>query len=95
MTCYIITVDTDSADVQTEIEKRLNDYGNWHRIHSSCWAVVTALSPSYMRDDLLGDGNLLEGLPDRPERIFVIRSGTEAAWISYGSKTNEWLKENL
>ena len=93
MTCYIVTVDTDSPDVKTEIEKRLSDYGNWRRIHSSCWAVVTALTPTHIRDDLIG--GLLEGLPDRPERILVIRSGTEAAWISYGSDTNEWLKENL
>jgi hypothetical protein len=30
------------------------------------------------------------------ERVFVIRSGTEAAWRnSYGEKNNEWLKKNL
>jgi hypothetical protein len=29
-------------------------------------------------------------------RIFVVRSGTEAAWINtYGDKNSEWLKKYL
>lgn len=89
MTCYIVTFETSSPDSQTAVEAGLKEtYEDSRRIHESCWAVLTDESAISVREALW---NLLE----KPTRVFVVRSGTEAAWVSYGEETSEWLKKNL
>lgn len=58
-------------------------------IDDNCWAVLTDQTAVQVRDRLspkLGTG----------DRMFVLRSGTEAAWINaYGQANTDWLKKNL
>ena len=64
MTRYIVTVDTESADVQTEIEKYLVFYcEKFRRIDSSRWEVETKRTLDEIREGLI---DLLDAddLPD-------------------------------
>ena len=65
----------------------IKSYGTWAHINESLWAVVTTQSAVQIRDHL-------QGFVDANDRIFVVRSGTEAAWSSAMCE-NEWLKEHL
>ena len=89
MKCYIVAFETESEKSLKEIESSLRAYGIFCPINSSCWAIKTDESATQIRE------KLLKSL-DKDGRIFVIRSGTEAAWFnSYGGKHNKWLKEHL
>ena len=89
MKCYIVTVEVADAAVREKVRERLKSYGRYCPVHKYCWAVVADQKAVQIRDhlaELLG--------PE--DRIFVVRSGTEAAWRnSYGPKHNEWLKKFL
>jgi len=88
MTCYVVTFDPVSAVAVQTIHERLQNLEDYCPIHAYCWAVLTQKTAVQLRD------YLSQGLSG--SRIFVVRSGTEAAWInSYGKKNNEWLKMNL
>ena len=76
MTHYVVTVDSDSADVQTEVEKYLHfSYGNCRRIHSSRWEVETTSSPNEIREGLI---DLLDAddLPDPRSLHLSVREAT-------------------
>lgn len=89
MTCYIVTFQTNSESSSDGVHKILMSYGNYCPIHDYCWAIQTYEKATQVRDKIQ---RVLK--PD--ERVFVVRSGTEAAWFnSYGEKNNNWLKENL
>lgn len=89
MKCYIVTFDVADVDVRTKVRERLKGYGRFCPVHRHCWAIMSDQKAIQIRDhltELLG--------PE--DRLFVVRSGTEAAWRnSYGPKNNEWLKKNL
>ena len=88
MACYIVAFDPVELTAAGTIRQRLQALGNYCPIHPYCWAVLTEMNAVQLRD------YLSQGIPT--SKIFVIRSGTEAAWInSYGEKNNEWLKKNL
>ena len=71
------------------MKSKLMAYGTYCPIHDNAWAVVTVSNAAQIRDTLTP-------LLGPADRVFVIRSGTEAAWIrSYGEKNTEWLKANL
>jgi hypothetical protein len=85
MACYVVTF--DAIDIET-IRTRLKTLSAYCPIHPHAWAVVTDKTAVQLRDFLS------QGFPT--SRIFVVRSGTEAAWLNaYGEKNNEWLKKNL
>lgn len=65
----------------------IRSYEKWAHINESMWAVVTNNSAVAIRD------NLTQFL-DANDRLFVIKSGIEAAWRNSLCK-NEWLKGNL
>lgn len=89
MTCYVVTFETNSAASKTKIEERLKAYGYYCPIHDTCWAIKTP-------DKAMQVLEAVRSVAAQGERIFVIRSGTEAAWANgYGEKHTEWLKENL
>ena len=89
MSCYIVTFQTKSEQSLNKVKVSLKSYGSYCPIDDSCWAIKTDKKASQIRDALM---NLLE----TEERVFVVRSGTEAAWFnSYGQKHDEWLKANL
>lgn len=86
---YIVCFEVASSDKRNALTAALKAYGFYCPINGSAWAVKTEESAVAIRDKL----SLAIGASDR---IFVIRSGTEAAWRnSYGPKNDEWLKEHL
>lgn len=88
MTCYIVTFET-SALTRVKVVAELMKFASYCPIHDNCWAVYTDSNATQIRDKF----NYILGVSDR---LFVIRSGTEAAWNStYGTANAEWLKKNL
>ena len=89
MTCYIVTFEAATPVGLIRITTRLKSLSNYCPIHENCWAVLTDLKAAALLDFVRAGG-------DASDRIFVIRSGTEAAWINtYGTQNSEWLKKNL
>lgn len=89
MTTYIVTFEVNDDFKKNQIKEKLKQYSGYCPIHDNCWAVISDQSTVQIRDFLSKD------LP-ASERIFVIRSGIEAAWTNpYSTKNSEWLKERL
>ena len=89
MKSYIVTFQANTDATRNKIRDALKTFESYCPIHKYCWAVITDKTAKDIRD-------MLSPLLAKDERVFVIRSGTESAWRhSYGTKHNEWLKENL
>lgn len=89
MNCYIVTFEVSDEAVRQRVRERLKAYVGFCPIHKYCWAIMSDEKAVQIRS------NLAEVL-DPNDRLFVVRSGTEAAWRnSYGSKNDQWLKKNL
>ena len=89
MTCYIVTFEVADANDKNILIERLKAYGTYCPINSNCWAIVTTQTAVQVRD------NLMEVIKTS-DKIFVIKSGVEAAWRNvYGQKNIDWLKERL
>lgn len=90
MTAYIITIETSSESVREKVRTQLKTYGGYCPILKDSWAISNAATSSVqIRDSLTG-------LLDPNDRIFVIRSGTEAAWAkAYSKENSDWLMKNL
>lgn len=88
MPCYIITYDLRQPhrDYQ-RLYDAIKSYGTWAKITESTWAVITSQSASSIRDRLIL-------YTDQDDRLFVIKSGVEAAWRNTIAKS-EWLKTYL
>lgn len=88
MPCYVISYDLRQPGRNYEpLYDAIKAYGTWAKINESFWAVVTNQSATQVRDYLLR-------YLDSNDRIFVLKSGTEAAW-RHQICENSWLKENL
>lgn len=88
MACYIVSYDLlRPGRNYDQLYEALRSYSRWARIHDSVWAVVTTQSAVQIRDHL-------STYLDANDRVFVVKSGVEAAWRNVKCK-NEWLKENL
>jgi hypothetical protein len=88
MACYIVTFDAIGLGADNAIKEHLKSYGYFCPITQSSWAIVSSLSAAQVRDQL--------SQASPTSRIFVVRSGVEAAWInSFGEKNSEWLKKFL
>jgi hypothetical protein len=85
--CYLISYDMAEDGDYEALYDAIKGYGNWARITESFWAVVTEQSASQIRDALI------EYLPDS-SRLFVVKSGVQAAWRNVICK-NAWLKKYL
>ena len=89
MTCYIVTFEVANIENKNRLTERLKAYGTFCPINENCWAIVTGQTAVQARD------NLIE-LIKPSDKIFVIKSGVEAAWRNvYGQKNTDWLKEKL
>lgn len=89
MTTYIVTFEVNDDLKKNQIKEKLKQYSGYCPIHDNCWAVISDQSTVQIRDFLNKDLSV-------SDRIFVIRSGIEAAWTNpYGTKNSEWLKERL
>jgi len=86
---YIVAFETASQTTRAALKEKLKSYGTYCPINEYCWAVVTDQNAVQIRDYLLST-------LAPTDRLFVIRSGTEAAWHNaYGDKNNAWLKQRL
>lgn len=89
MTTYIVTFEVTDTDRKDALKEKLKQYKTYCPIHDNCWAVLSDQTPSQIRA-------FLDVALATSDRIFVIRSGTHAAWRNtYGEKNSEWLKEKL
>jgi hypothetical protein len=89
MTCYIVTFQTNSEASRSKVREVLKGYGSYCPIHNYCWAIKTDKKAKDVRDDV-------RSVLASNERVFVVRSGTEAAWFnSHGEEYDKWLVENL
>ncbi|MCK9612347.1 MAG: hypothetical protein M0R16_05540 [Bacteroidales bacterium] len=84
---YLISYDMAEGGNYDELFKAIKDYGTWAHITESLWAVKTEQSATEIRE------NLGQFFP-KGSRIFIIKSGVEAAWRNVICR-NEWLKDNL
>ncbi len=87
MTTYIVSYDLVGGGDYEPLYSALKVTGNWAKITESTWAVVTEESAVQLRDRL-------QMVMDSDDRLFVIKSGVEAAWQNSKCK-NEWLKKWL
>lgn len=85
--CYIVSYDLASGGDYERLYNAIKEYGIWAHITESTWAVVTEYSAVQVRDDI--EQHLSEG-----SRIFVVKSGVEAAWQNVICR-NDWLKKHL
>jgi len=86
---YIVTFEVKNLERLTKLKEKLMETKFYCPIHENAWAVNTEKKASELRDELIS-------LTTAEDRLFVIRSGTEAAWInSYGEKHTDWLKKYL
>jgi len=88
MPCYIICYDLVAPGRNyDQLYSAIKTYTRWAYVNQSVWAVVTDKSAVAIRDHLAQ-------YIDANDRIFIVKSGVEAAWRNVICK-NEWLKENL
>ena len=87
MPCYIISYDLRNQRDYESLHEAIKSYGTWAHITESTWAVVTPSPATKVRDNLLG-------YMDADDRLFVVKSGVEAAWRNIICK-DQWLKDNL
>ena len=89
MTTYIVTFEVSDVSRKSNLKEKLKTYSTFCPIHDNCWVIVSDQNAVQIRDFLSKDLSVLE-------RIFVIRSGIEAAWTNpYSPENSEWLKERL
>ncbi len=87
MNCYMVIYDLHVGADYEGLASAIKAYGTWAKITESSWAVVTQATAAQVRDNLMsyiGGG----------DRLFVLRSGGEAAWINALCR-DEWLKNRL
>ncbi len=85
--CYIISYDMADGGDYEDLFTAIKAYGTWAHVTESTWAIVSADGQKSIRD------NLERFLPEG-SRLFVVKSGTAAAWRNVMC-SNEWLKKNL
>ena len=89
MSCYIVVFEVPTDAARQQVVAKLKAFGNYCPVTEHCWAILSDEKASEIRDSLTA--NLQAG-----SRIFVVRSGTAAAWKnSFGPANDEWLKKNL
>lgn len=87
MNCYIISYDLRRNRNYDDLYDAIKSYPKWARIVESTWAVVTNKTAVQVRDHL-------SRILDEDDRVFVVKSGTEAAWRNVRCR-NKWLQDNL
>jgi hypothetical protein len=89
MPAFIITFEVNDAARLSSLKEKAKSLGGYCPIHNNAVAISTEKTAVEIRE-------YLTPLLTPSDRIFVIRSGTEAAWRnSYGTEHNEWLKKYL
>ena len=85
---YVISYDMAWGGDYDTLYEAIKSYGAWAHIAESTWAVLIEYSAEVIRD------HLSEYLPDG-SRLFVVRSGDEAAGQYLNCASDEWLEAIL
>jgi hypothetical protein len=89
MACYIVSFQAKELAVRQRLRELLKGYGTYCPINNTCWAIVTDKKAAEVRNHLITA--LKAG-----DRVFVVRSGTEAAWRGMPTaQQGDWLKKHL
>ena len=87
MPAYLISYDLRKQKNYEQLYEAIRSYGTWARINESVWAVVSSKTTVQVRDHLRMH-------IDGDDRLFVMRSSGDAAWVNAMCKV-EWLQEYL
>lgn len=89
LTCFIVTWDAPPASAEN-VRKALQEQFQWYcPIHANAWAVVTDRDAKAVADGLVA-------AVGPAGRLFIIRSGTAAAWFNLlGPNYEQWLRTTL
>lgn len=87
MPSYVISYDLRKERDYDSLYDAIKAYGTWARITESTWAIATSESAKDVRKYLLE-------FMDADDRLFIVKSGVEAAWSNTRCR-NEWLQKNL
>lgn len=87
MKCYIIAYEIKNFRNYDSFYNAIRSYGTWGKITESMWAIVTNQSSAQIRE-------YLSKFIDLNDRLFVIKSGGEAAWQN-SIADNDWLKQQI
>jgi hypothetical protein len=88
MKCYIITYDLRMPGRNYQsLYDAIKAFGTWGKITESTWAVISSLSALQVWE-------YLSKHIDSNDRLFVIKSGRDAAWRN-AIADSEWLKKHL
>lgn len=86
---YIVVFEPKSDEIRQRVKVALKSFGSYCPIDSNCWAVFTDKTSVEIRD-------IVAAALDPKDKLFVIRSGTEAAWRNpFDNSNSEWLKKYL
>lgn len=89
MTTYIVSFQLESQESLKELHKLLKSYAGYCPINDTLWAITSDKSA-------LDIVNYLKSTLRVNDRLFLIRSGTEASWLNtYGEENTTWLKKYL
>lgn len=89
MTTYIVTFEVNDKTRRSKVYEKLKEFRYYCPIHENAWAIQTDKKSTDIRD-------YISQVMLADDRIFVIRTGTEAAWKNaYGNDHTEWLKKHL
>ena len=88
MTAYIVTFEVSDPTIKDNLTEKLKQFEGYCPIHAHCWVVLSNQEPADIYDFVT------KGL-GVSDKIFIIRSGTKAAWYTLGDPYDTWLKERL
>ena len=84
---YIVILQIESKENFEKIVAYLKSFNAWARITDSSFALTTDLKATDIRNEIVKR-------KDENDRVFVIKSGIEAAWSNTRGR-NQWFKDNL
>ena len=87
MPCYLISYDLRNKRNYDALYAAIKAYRTWAHIHESLWAVVSKETATEVAD------SLVEHI-DEDDRLFVLKSGNDAAWLNAICR-DSWLKKHL
>lgn len=88
MTCYIVAFESIPNSDREKIRECIQTFGAYCPINATCWAIVTDSLPRAVVDKIIA--------VSPTSRVFVVRSGTAAAWRNaFSDAHTNWLKKNL
>jgi len=89
MPTYIVTFEVGAARLPL-FKEALKSFSGYCPINSTSCAIT---ADSAKAVEVI---NILKAKINATDRLFVIRSGTDAAWLNaYGEKNDDWLKKYL